>query len=197
MAVHTISRSGNNVTINATTAEFSRQYSLFVRGDVLKVVELNGSFSVDLDTSADTITVNGNSFTGTAEELKTLILGEVFYYWTDPSLPYLSYVGLLRQSGTNQPFIDVFHNTLGGTPVWSRDSAGVYFCTLAGAFPIETTVIFITAISWQFSAPHLISVLNDTTPDRLVMYTTDLTGAYTDDAVNEVSIEIRVYPAEI
>lgn len=49
--------------------------------------------------------------------------------------PFKVYKALLTQSGTAAPVATVIENTLGGTVVWSRDSAGVYYGTLVGAFP--------------------------------------------------------------
>lgn len=44
------------------------------------------------------------------------------------------YVALLTQTGTDAPVATVLENTLGGVPVWTRDSTGNYLGTLAGAF---------------------------------------------------------------
>jgi hypothetical protein len=52
---------------------------------------------------------------------------------------YLSYVALLTQTGTSAPVATVLANTLGGTVVWTRDSAGNYTGTLAGAFTEDKT----------------------------------------------------------
>lgn len=43
------------------------------------------------------------------------------------------------------PTATIIENTLGGTPVWSYQSSGLYRVTLAGAFPVDNTVCFITA----------------------------------------------------
>jgi hypothetical protein len=57
------------------------------------------------------------------------------------SSDYKSYVGLISQTGTAAPTVTVFKNTLGGTVVWTRNSAGNYTGTLAGAFTIGKTVV--------------------------------------------------------
>ncbi len=44
------------------------------------------------------------------------------------------YIALLTQTGMDAPTATVLQNTLGGTVVWSRLSAGTYAMTLAGAF---------------------------------------------------------------
>lgn len=49
------------------------------------------------------------------------------------------YVVLLTQSGTSAPTATVLWNNLGGTPVWSYVSTGVYRLTLTGAFASSKT----------------------------------------------------------
>lgn len=44
------------------------------------------------------------------------------------------YVALLSQSGTDAPVATVLKNTLGGVPVWSYSSVGVYNAELSNAF---------------------------------------------------------------
>jgi hypothetical protein len=46
------------------------------------------------------------------------------------------YRALFTQNGTNPPTVNVLENTLGGTVVWTRISAGNYRGTLTGAFPV-------------------------------------------------------------
>jgi hypothetical protein len=56
------------------------------------------------------------------------------------------YEALISQSGTSAPTIDSLGvNTLGGNPVASRDGAGLYKLTLAGAFPANKTFAYFTA----------------------------------------------------
>lgn len=52
---------------------------------------------------------------------------------------YKIYRALLNQSGTDAPVATVLENTLGGTVVWTRQSAGVYIGTLIAAFPVAKT----------------------------------------------------------
>lgn len=47
------------------------------------------------------------------------------------------YRALFTQNGTNVPTVNVLENTLGGTVVWTRLSAGNYRGTLTGAFPVN------------------------------------------------------------
>ena len=71
----------------------------------------------------------------------TLISGDK---WVEikPIPSYKVYRALLTQTGTSAPTAIVLENTLGGTPVWSRGTAGVYELTLTGAFnPINQTTV--------------------------------------------------------
>lgn len=66
-------------------------------------------------------------------------------YWNDR--PYLANSGVkvydarLTQTGTNAPTATVLENTLGGTLVWTRNLAGSYIGTLAGAFTVNKTTL--------------------------------------------------------
>ena len=51
------------------------------------------------------------------------------------------YRALLTQTGTNAPVATVLENTLGGDVVWTRGLTGIYFGTLAGAFPSGKTYV--------------------------------------------------------
>lgn len=48
--------------------------------------------------------------------------------------PYKAYHAKVTQSGTADPTAEVFVNELSGTPVWQRDSTGVFFMELTGEF---------------------------------------------------------------
>lgn len=51
------------------------------------------------------------------------------------------YLALVSQSGVAAPTATVIQNTLGGALVWTRDNAGLYSGTLAGAFPSNKVVV--------------------------------------------------------
>ena len=51
------------------------------------------------------------------------------------------YRALLTQTGTDAPVATVLENTLGGDVVWTRGLTGIYFGTLAGAFPSGKTYV--------------------------------------------------------
>ncbi len=49
------------------------------------------------------------------------------------------YIALLTQTGSSAPVATVLKNSLGGTVVWTRNGAGDYTGTLAGAFTANKT----------------------------------------------------------
>lgn len=51
------------------------------------------------------------------------------------------YIALLTQTGGAAPTATVIQNTLGGTLAWTRDGAGQYSGTLAGAFPAGKVMV--------------------------------------------------------
>lgn len=123
-------------------------------------------------------------------------------YWND--LPYLANSGVkiyratLVQGGAVEPTATVLENTLGGTLVWSRSSAGVYVATLASAFPDDTKV---------FCSATYGNNNNDLTTDgiNLAMYwgsantvileAVNISGARSElQCGTGASVEILVYP---
>lgn len=70
----------------------------------------------------------------------------VRYIRNKPTFPVATYVAIITQDGTPNlpPTATVLQNSLSGTPVWTYDSAGIYVCTLANAFPSGKTVFSIT-----------------------------------------------------
>jgi len=65
------------------------------------------------------------------------------------SKPYKVYSASLTQSGTNAPTVIILENTLGITPVWTRESAGRYILTANSTFTLGKTV-FISNLSTFF-----------------------------------------------
>lgn len=104
---------------------------------------------------------------------------------------YKSYVALMSQTGTAAPTAIELENSLGNI-VWTRNSAGVYYGTLSGAFPITRT--FTLSIN---GGGYDADVLNGGGGDAynlvrlndnvLVLSTTG------DSILNYSPIEIRVY----
>lgn len=106
------------------------------------------------------------------------------------SASYLLYTALLSQSGTDAPVATVLENTLGGTVVWTREDDGQYRGTLSGAFPFETTVIFMMNTSGSL-ASQLTAFPAD--GDSVLVYSGS-SGSLSDEQLSSTSIEIRVYP---
>lgn len=99
---------------------------------------------------------------------------------------------LLTQTSTNAPSAVVLENSLGGTVVWTRDSAGTYFGTLAGAFP-ENKCFFLSQLNDPAAGTISVSRVSDN-----VIAVQSVTPAATplkaDGLLNLASIQVLVYP---
>jgi len=108
-------------------------------------------------------------------------------------LPYKVYTALLTQSGTNPPVAIVLENTLGGTPVWTRDSAGNYNATLSGVFTENKTFVTYTHDGNNGSTGFPGGARWD--DDTVWLTFNDKDGVYIDIGSSAIdSVEIRVYP---
>lgn len=105
---------------------------------------------------------------------------------------------LLTQSGTDAPTAIVLENSLVGTPVLARSSAGIYTVTLAGAFTADKTF----PRPWLGNSNNN-SVSNmqvDRTSADVITITTRLgnivagTNATSDGLLTNTPLEILVYP---
>lgn len=105
--------------------------------------------------------------------------------------PYLKYVALLSQADTDAPTATVLENTLGGTVVWTRDSAGYYLGTLASAFTISKTFVLVTHDGNNGATGYMGGGRNDASSVFVTFQGSD--GNFL-DILGENSIEIRVYP---
>ena len=103
------------------------------------------------------------------------------------AIPYKIYNAILTQSGNLDPVATVLQNTLGGTVVWTRDSEGLYFGTLTGAFTPNKTLVQAT------NSTDKINKVGNTTANyiELSMFDTDLQDYA--DSFAKLSIEIKVY----
>lgn len=108
---------------------------------------------------------------------------------------YKEFIALFSQAGLTDPEVTVLKNTLGGEPVWTRDSAGVYVGTLAGAFPAGRTVSpnKFQVLSPPTSGDLAMSVSVATEDSVSVETTTYSTGDFIDGALDATLVEIRVY----
>jgi hypothetical protein len=103
-----------------------------------------------------------------------------------------TYKGILNQSGTAAPVVTVLENSLGGTVVWTRNSAGDYTGTLAAAFPITKTLITSTTYT-DPSADAAVMVTSGGDGDTISCYMFD-SGAPADSVASYTSVIVEVYP---
>lgn len=106
---------------------------------------------------------------------------------------YSVYRASVTQSGMGVPVAVVFENTLGGAPVWSRDSTGIFYLTLSGVFRSNKTHILTniggnTDASWG-STRHLYS---NRVSNNIVSVRNIVSGVESDYI--HFFIEIKVYP---
>ena len=64
-----------------------------------------------------------------------------------PTIQIREYHALLTQNGEDDPTAIILHNTLEGTPIWTRDGEGSYVITLEGQFPNGKCGIHCTGFS--------------------------------------------------
>ena len=102
---------------------------------------------------------------------------------------YLEYVALLSQTNTDAPVATVLKNTLGGTVVWTRFEAGVYFGTLTGMFPVAKTVCSPQVL---FTSSGNVNTRSDFFRANDNAVEVDTGGS--DGELFNTTIEIRVYP---
>lgn len=103
--------------------------------------------------------------------------------------PYKVYSALLNQNGINDPTAIVLENTIGNI-VWTRDSGGVYFGTLTGAFTADKTFFIITPNS--AGVDNSIFTIQYQTTDYFALSTSDGVS-YLDGLLINTPVEIRVY----
>lgn len=109
--------------------------------------------------------------------------------WFRADKGYRSYVAVLNQAGTAAPTLGTaLENQLGGVPVPTRTSAGLYPITLTGAFAKIMVNVAIenaaTGFSWKATR---------TSDDVVTLAFLDAAGAAA-DLVGNAIVEIKVYP---
>ena len=103
--------------------------------------------------------------------------------------PYKVYTALLSQTGTDAPIATVLENTLGGTLVWARSSAGIYSGSLLNAFNLSKTFLSVLDIGANSNSRTACVVSNISS----ILLATSVSGTGTDSLLNRTSIEIRVF----
>jgi hypothetical protein len=120
-----------------------------------------------------------------------------------PTLPFQVqnpklYRALLTQTATGVPVATVLENSLGGTVVWTRNSAGNYTATLAGAFVVGKT--FSNNLTFKSgSAIVVVGITANVTANSVTVATDvgDISGGVqvaSDGQLTNTPIEILVYP---
>ena len=109
------------------------------------------------------------------------------------SLPYTTYVALLTQVAESDPTATIVDNTLTGTPVLTRQSAGIYHLTLTGEFTASNTTCKIGSVNSDFNTTYKANITR--LSDNVIEIST---GDYwipspSDDVLSATSIEIKIY----
>jgi hypothetical protein len=108
------------------------------------------------------------------------------------------YRALLTQTATGVPVATVLENSLGGTVVWTRNSAGNYTATLAGAFVVGKT--FSNNLTFKSgSAIVVVGITANVTANSVTVATDvgDISGGIqvaSDGQLTNTPLEILVYP---
>lgn len=109
------------------------------------------------------------------------------------------YVANLSQYQTNAPVATVLENSLGGTLVWTRVSAGIYRGTLVGAFPDASKIFWPNPLTLSDSGVIVGTVIiHWASEDSIEIHTYDSSGSDHADGILEYyqpyRLELRVYP---
>ena len=105
----------------------------------------------------------------------------------DLTVPYKIYNAVLTQSGNSAPVATVLQNTLGGTVVWTRDSEGLYFGTLASAFTPNKTLVQAT------NSTNKINIVNNQSANYIELSVFDTAMQDYTDGFTKLFLEIKVY----
>lgn len=194
----TFTRTDNRIVINDHTDDQPDPYKI-------EVDSLNNSLTITsfagrkwyVNLADDTVVINEEAFEGTAEELKTALYAEIFKDNTGGGSGYLVYTALLNQTGTNAPTDsnsgNGLQNTLSGPVVWTRNIAGGFLGTLAGAFT-ENKTFFGPRV--QYISPTGVDdeyIVIARASANVIEVNHYMGGEQVDEMTN-VAVEIRVYP---
>jgi hypothetical protein len=128
------------------------------------------------------------------DEAKRMLLSELANLLTDGAVVKI-YEAIISQTGTNAPVATILKNTLGGTPIWSRDGVGNYYLTLNGAFP-QTKTLLPPAIAT--SSGSLLLPLNNGDNNSINFYSINLEGETPTTPIDieqqYISIQIKIHP---
>ena len=105
------------------------------------------------------------------------------------SLPYLSYVARISQSGTSAPTAVVVSNNTGLTPSFSYTGEGQY--SMDGPWPAD--VVFPQSILTSNGDFGILGLSQSGTDINMVSQFLDSPHSQADDLLTDVLIEIRIY----
>lgn len=171
-----------------STSSNSLFFSNDADGDI--VLRTNATERINIS-SAGVVKVNNLSGSGT----RTVVAdasGNLSASATSTST-YKVYTALVTQSGTSGPTATVLENTLGGTVVLSRVSAGQYKATLTGAFTANKTTSSCTPGAGTGNNIVTIVAYQSTANEVVFNTSTVAGGGFIDGVLSAATFEIRVY----
>lgn len=99
------------------------------------------------------------------------------------------YTATVNQTGTNNPVMTILQNQIGNI-IWTRNSAGLYYGALTGAFPTTKT----QAWAQQSQATDRLVVCEVVDQDTLLLYQGGLDTPFNPvDELANVLLDIKVY----
>jgi hypothetical protein len=102
--------------------------------------------------------------------------------------PYRVYTALLTQTGTDAPVVTVLENTLGFTPVWTRNDEGNYGVVEINGYPLDKTTLMVTS----YPDSDISGVVLGGNEIQLETYSKTF-SSLKDGILDDTTIEIRVY----
>jgi hypothetical protein len=167
-------RSTTNVTTNNNDSIIIGSGN--VVGDGLRALVVGDGLSIENDGIATTNLTVTNTLNGRAV--------------SDILPTYTKYIALISQSSTSAPTVIELENTIGPI-VWTRNSTGIYYGTLTGAFTFDKTYVMLSNVELDS-----IVMAKRGNNDFIQIETTNLhspTAAHHDDHLKKNTLEIRVY----
>lgn len=98
------------------------------------------------------------------------------------------WVGILNQSGSGDPVASTILNSLGGTPLFTRSSAGVYYMTLTGAFTSGKTFCVVNVNGYANAI-----YANWYSANTIAIYTVSLPSTFADSLMVNVGLSVEVF----
>jgi hypothetical protein len=167
-------RSTTNVTTNNNDSIIIGSGN--VVGDGLRALVVGDGLSIENDGIATTNLTVTNTLNGRAV--------------SDILPTYTKYIALISQSSTSAPTVIELENTIGPI-VWTRNSTGIYYGTLTGAFTLDKTYVMLSNVEL-----NSIVMAKRGNNDFIQIDTTNIhspTAAHHDDHLKKNTLEIRVY----